>query len=160
MSTHKLWKSWKITKKSSMHGKIMESEKPLNNHGKNIMPFIPLDPILSTHNICFGQEIRKLIFDYALLARGLNIYGIIHQNEKCSNIPSTHGFSSATWVTLFSSFAGLDFCKSQVVLATSSAAFLLLCVFSFFTICSDSFGSHSGRECNLLQQVKLILDSV
>ena len=29
--SHKLWKSqktWKITKKSSMHGKIMEFEKP------------------------------------------------------------------------------------------------------------------------------------
>ena len=39
---HKIWKSWKtekITKKSSMHGKIMEFEKQqLNNHGK-IMEF-------------------------------------------------------------------------------------------------------------------------
>ena len=26
--SHKLWKTWKITKKSSMHGKIMELEKP------------------------------------------------------------------------------------------------------------------------------------
>ena len=34
--SHKLWKSWKITKKSSMHGKIMEFEKTLNNHGKII----------------------------------------------------------------------------------------------------------------------------
>ena len=38
--SHKLWKSfktWKITKKSSMHGKIMEL-KNLNNHGK-VMEF-------------------------------------------------------------------------------------------------------------------------
>ena len=28
------WKTWKITKKSSMQGKIMEFEKKLNNHGK------------------------------------------------------------------------------------------------------------------------------
>ena len=35
--SRKLWKSWKtrkITKKTSMHGKIMEFEKTLNNHGK------------------------------------------------------------------------------------------------------------------------------
>ena len=34
--SHKLWKSWKITKKSSMHGKIMEFDKEiLNNYEKN-----------------------------------------------------------------------------------------------------------------------------
>ena len=27
--------------------------------------------LLSTHNICFDQEIRKLIFNYALLSRGM-----------------------------------------------------------------------------------------
>ena len=32
--SHKLWKSKKITKNSSMHGKIMEFEKKLNYHGK------------------------------------------------------------------------------------------------------------------------------
>ena len=39
--SHKLWKSCKtrkITKKSSMDGKIMEFEKIMNNHGK-IMEF-------------------------------------------------------------------------------------------------------------------------
>ena len=27
--------------------------------------------LLSTHNICFGREIRKIIFSYALLSGGL-----------------------------------------------------------------------------------------
>ena len=27
--------------------------------------------LLSTHNICFGWEIRKIIFHYALLTRGM-----------------------------------------------------------------------------------------
>ena len=39
--SHELWKSWKtwkITQKSSMHGKIMKFDKNLNNHGK-IMEF-------------------------------------------------------------------------------------------------------------------------
>ena len=36
--SHEHWKTWKITKKSSMHGKIMEFEKKLKNHGK-IMEF-------------------------------------------------------------------------------------------------------------------------
>ena len=38
--SHKLWKSWKTWKvtKKSMHGKNMEFEKNLNNHGK-IMEF-------------------------------------------------------------------------------------------------------------------------
>ena len=37
--SHKLWKSWNITKKSSMHEKIMEFEKnTLNNH-REIMEF-------------------------------------------------------------------------------------------------------------------------
>ena len=29
--------------------------------------------ILSTHNICFGWEIRKIIFSYALLSGGLQM---------------------------------------------------------------------------------------
>ena len=36
--SHEHWKTWKITKKSSMHGKIMEFEKKLKNPGK-IMEF-------------------------------------------------------------------------------------------------------------------------
>ena len=33
--SHKLWKSWKIRKKSSMHGKVMEFENTkLKIHGK------------------------------------------------------------------------------------------------------------------------------
>ena len=32
--SHKLWKTWKIKKKSSLHGTIMEFEKYLNNHGE------------------------------------------------------------------------------------------------------------------------------
>ena len=30
--------------------------------------------LLSTHNKCFGWEIRKLFFEYALLSRGLPLY--------------------------------------------------------------------------------------
>ena len=29
--------------------------------------------LLSTHNICFGREIRKIIFSYGLLSGGLTI---------------------------------------------------------------------------------------
>ena len=29
--------------------------------------------LFSTHNMCFGCEIRKMIFNYALLSRSLNI---------------------------------------------------------------------------------------
>ena len=29
--------------------------------------------LLSTHNICFGREIRKLDFDYPLLTKGLEM---------------------------------------------------------------------------------------
>ena len=32
--------------------------------------------LLSTHNICFGSEIRKLYFCYTLLTKGLSINGI------------------------------------------------------------------------------------
>ena len=32
--------------------------------------------LLSTHNICFGWEIRKLFFRHALLTKGLLSYGL------------------------------------------------------------------------------------
>ena len=32
--------------------------------------------LLSTHNICFGWEIRKLFFRYAILTKGLLSYGL------------------------------------------------------------------------------------
>ena len=33
--------------------------------------------LLSTHNICFGREIRKLFFWYALLTKALFVYSYI-----------------------------------------------------------------------------------
>ena len=32
--------------------------------------------LLSTHNICFGREIKKIVFQYALLSGDLYIYHI------------------------------------------------------------------------------------
>ena len=55
--SHKLRKSgktWKITKKSSKHVKIMEFEKNLNNHGKIIefWEVIKLETTNSQKTIC------------------------------------------------------------------------------------------------------------
>ena len=41
--------------------------------------------LLSTHNICLGSEIRKIILSYALLSGGLNVLGkfieMVHLNS-------------------------------------------------------------------------------
>ena len=36
--------------------------------------------LLSTHNICFGLEIRKLLFGYALLTKGLRKINFFQKN--------------------------------------------------------------------------------
>ena len=41
--------------------------------------------LLSTHNICFGLKIRKLIFDYALLSGGLVVTSISRQRFDVKN---------------------------------------------------------------------------
>ena len=47
--------------------------------------------LLSTHNICFGREIRKIFFSYALLSRGLttlspNIYPVHMQQFSYNDV--------------------------------------------------------------------------
>ena len=40
--------------------------------------------LLSTHNICFGREIRKIVFCYALLSGGLDMYNsFLVSNDFC-----------------------------------------------------------------------------
>ena len=38
--------------------------------------------LLSTNNICFGQEIRKIIFKYALLSGGLKYVQTYSQDQQ------------------------------------------------------------------------------
>ena len=40
--------------------------------------------LLSTHNICFGWEIRKLFFWYALLTKGLDKAIFIREQIQCN----------------------------------------------------------------------------
>ena len=53
----KLLKTWKMTKKSSMHWKIMEFEKNLNNHHGKIMDFCEI--IWQNHLLVVSSFISK-----------------------------------------------------------------------------------------------------
>ena len=45
-----------------------------------------IETFLSTHNICFGREIREIILNYTLIFRGLITYNTIQASgELCMN---------------------------------------------------------------------------
>ena len=54
--------------------------------------------LLSTHNICFGWEIRKIIFSYSLLSGGLLLHMQICQQQRLRWITQSHqGFCCKGW---------------------------------------------------------------
>ena len=52
------------------------------------------DGFLSTHNICFGREIRKLIFIFALLSRGQGYPKILYADVVNRIIEPQHEISN------------------------------------------------------------------
>ena len=49
--------------------------------------------LISTNNICFGREIRKIIFNFALLSGGLDVHAVTahsHNKQITSQQHTTH----------------------------------------------------------------------
>ena len=66
--------------------------------------------LLSTHNMCFGLEIRKLIFNYTLLFRGQTSLILTGPAKIHLKMLSAHSVCSSCLLHSFANIINFDLC--------------------------------------------------